>query len=274
MIFFIDIEKAREGLVQRKVTVTRSGKTFQQTVWVRPEISKTQVNRAIYNFDRNYRPHFNSVERKGLEKISAKEAISRYQKGVESMMQDCNVNIRLNSKTLSKILEKGEFLNQHEIRHSGGIYDPKFRRQYESAIFGLKKDSPAKRFPIYGYLTSKTGKTGTHNLKQYGNIIVQLKDDVKLRSSFTQGDSHDRKHIAPSLISNPKYYSLDPYKPKILKKLYKGEKASISDEETYFEAQVFGGVSLKDIKSIKLRGEKLSKKDKERLSEFKIEVKE
>lgn len=165
-------------------------------------------------------------------------------KELKHIGETSDLNVRMPSAVLGKILREGEFKNQHETGKSKGTYNPESRKKAERNAFGEDLENP-KDFPIYGYLdTSKYSPGGGDFTQHYGNTIVKLKDNVKDRSTMTVGDSirgFTKETLIGTPIKNPNVEGFDNGK------LNKNNRIRPMD---YIEAQVHGRVGVNDIESV------------------------
>lgn len=157
------------------------------------------------------------------------------------------------------VIKDGRFKTQYETRESNGAYRPALRREAELAMSGVPLDTKSSERPIYGFLAiQQSGKSpntspynsdkwniNNTNVGQYGEIRVVLNDDVKSRTSYTIPDSLDR-HALPQPLSNNSRTAL--INAGILHDLSYSHGGF--QRETYAEAQVYGGIKLKDIKAV------------------------
>jgi hypothetical protein len=156
---------------------------------------------------------------------------------------------RSSESSLRDILASGRMKTQHETGTSdGGYVDKALRADFEEMAFGLPKDLPAERRPIYGYVAPR-GLDGEHSegkLDQYGDIRVVLKDSVRPRTTVSAGDSLDRrKELTPMPIDNPDYRAAQPAAAK-----YNDLGDPQFQQLTYVEAQIHDGVSNDDIEEV------------------------
>jgi hypothetical protein len=187
-----------------------------------------------------------------------------------------SVFVAVHSADLSKILRDGKLKNQFESGTSSGLLDPSTRELAERWMMGIGKRTPGRSRPIYGYL-SNDPSGGLNNevyISQYGNVRIKVKDSVKSRTTFTDGDSLDdsgfiyarllggpKPHLVetcPSPVNRPSVYSL---KRETMSALYDG---LIGDGAKgygkYLEAHVRGGVGLNDIEYVVIGNVPASKK--------------
>jgi hypothetical protein len=164
------------------------------------------------------------------------------------------------------VIKDGRFKTQYETRESNGAYKPFTRRTNEMAYMGVPQDTPAVKRPIYGYVASQvsgtspdtnpynTDKWNINNsgVGQYGEVRVVMNDDVIGRTSYTIPDSLDgyalarplgEAHTERSIAQAGIFHDIGP-------------SHSGFQREGYVEAQIRGGVSVKDIKEIYIVGGK------------------
>ena len=170
------------------------------------------------------------------------------------------ITVRVDFQNVESILASGELKNQWETGTSGGSLSRQARNHWEHRIIDdgnyekemnqsdseLEKDEyfnshPASK-PLYGFVSTSPGK---FNTSQYGDIQFVLKEDLKDRSTFTPADS--------SLISGA-FIRGQAKKLFDVKDEFRKDrlKASLKDTEGtkmgrgYIEAQIHGGIQLKD----------------------------
>lgn len=157
------------------------------------------------------------------------------------------------------------------------------RLQAEYELLGIPKDQVADR-PVYGYITyDENGRPDNVWLASYGDVAVFMKDDIKDRTTFTTGDSLDSAWMSaykyklpskdpgleydivdggraiPSLMTNPdvhseimvsaytdvlSFYEKDYNTPEKWKST---EGNLMPDSGIYWETQMHGGITVKDI---------------------------
>lgn len=191
---------------------------------------------------------------------------------------DSPISIRVTSTELDKIIEEGRFKSLNELSPKDYQPDLRYRQsrsELENDKWGVPKDAPQ---PIYGYLdTEDTDYTELVN--NYGDIQVNLKESIASRTTITAGDSLNGKTIPIELselqgkTTNPLHVAGASTFSTQSKLFYRDSKPTFD----YWEAQIHGGVSLKDIKSVDIRSQKgyappVSKKTIETLKGIGIEV--
>ncbi len=112
------------------------------------------------------------------------------------------ITVAFNGRDFDRI-HGGCFKNQHQTGSSSGIYDPNRRAMMEDAFIQAKLEAqynpdPASVAndvrPKYSYLSlqeSRPELSIASYSKRYGNVVALARDEVKVRSTFTPGDSLD-----------------------------------------------------------------------------------
>jgi hypothetical protein len=211
--------------------------------------------------------------REGLRSLD--EAVATYRGSVPAIPSDAavlslsreklladvggaEIHIRVRSdKVLPGILKDGRFKSQLETRTSGGMLDPAERASFEADFFGFRS-ADATKHPIYGYLVKpgdpKLAWTASGSVNHYGDVDVVLKPHVKLRATWTDGDSLDRNMRGavqtPSPVLAPSPATLDRREDLGISK-----PVVSAGDYRYTEAQVWGGVSVDDIAEVRFPGQ-------------------
>lgn len=122
-----------------------------------------------------------------------------------------HVNLR---KTLEYLVNDTHYRNLFETSTSGGSTSQTARKQWENQMFGTAYDeSTAEEKVKYGAINITNNLQGVSCAKKYyGLSYLVLKDDVKLRTSFTFGDSSKKEmHICTfQHLNHILYYINDP----------------------------------------------------------------
>ena len=195
-------------------------------------------------------------ERNNLDFEKFKEDLNKH---LQELSQNTDVCINTFEETIEKIAKDGKVKSQFEVGKSGGLLDLHARDAFEKRVFGYREG--AER-PIYGYITSEAGSYNT-SVSQYGNVTIKLKKEARERTTIIFGDSYDRLYIqnagTPVLLNKPNINcicargedlsTVDQIINKI-KNATKMNEDMIINEYGYIEAQIHGGVYLKDIESI------------------------
>ena len=182
-----------------------------------------------------------------------KEAEEHWQK----IVAEANPYVRLRSGTLEKVLEDGRLKAQAETGTSAGALFEDGRAKFENKVFGTTSETAPEDRPIYGYLSSRpAGGIGINMpVDQYGEISLELKDDVRERATITGGDSI----IAMNVGKDPILYAEPLTAPTIRSAYFNKEYPSRNDPSLlpsvdhaspYTEVQVWGQVTTDDIKKV------------------------
>lgn len=148
------------------------------------------------------------------------------------------------------------FKSQFESGSSKGMFDPDLRSRAESWMFGYGACEPTMR-PIYGFLL-KNPDEPSPSTDSYGDVKVVFKDDIKDRTTASFGDSlHWQQE------QDPIPCRLDETDPRRLAAADSTQNIALLDPDSmspqkavdwetgywasYTEAQIHGGVSLKDV---------------------------
>lgn len=183
------------------------------------------------------------------------------------------VRVRVDEDALGSILEDGRFKTQFETGTSEGALNPELRDQIENFYFGYE-DTPGEDRPIYGYVAGQGDEWTT---QQYGEVIVQLDDDIRDRTSVSFFDSLDAyrgtgtifeqgQELMPSPLNDPSWQSAMPWEPD---QLYGSilQFEDLRELPAYAEAQIHGGVAVDDIEQVIFTGAEPSAEIKAALKE-------
>lgn len=180
----------------------------------------------------------------------------------DSLRANGDVCIALDRESMEEVLDSGRFMSQFETQRSGGLYYPSFRAQVELVQQLIHPDVVPERRPIYGYLgfDEESGDVG-----QYGSVRVVLKPSVKTRTTFTDGDSLGNP-VIPQPVSGPPLtveQAFSVARGAASYASYRRDSGPISLADHlgqsgwataglrgYVEAQIRGGVSVKDIAKV------------------------
>jgi hypothetical protein len=165
------------------------------------------------------------------------------------LYHDTSLLMAIKIENFESILNTG-FLNQFQVGASSGKYDPTARDNTEiylmKIFFGHSlQPQGAENFvrPKYAYLTFDVDKAGIDRAwvtAQYGNIFVRFKDEVKKRSTFSNGDSLD-------FMTRPRGYKFSFGDFHQYSFFYNQENFEIQNLASYYEAQIYGPLDSKDI---------------------------
>lgn len=184
---------------------------------------------------------------------------------VAQEMQGRKPVIRAEPYAAADIMQSGRFKTQFETGDSNGSYDPGYRTSHEERMFGLTAQTPPAARPVYGYLQAPEGhpnrETEEQSARPYGSVEFSLKPErVAHRATVTFGDSLGSRHPAVPLqdaqlgqhipedfVETPRYGEMPEgreYHPR-----------------TYYEMQIHGGVSTRDVDRVDIMAGKYEDDD-------------
>ena len=205
-----------------------------------------QYKDAVYKIQEDEYNNIHSVN----DKYTDEYMDEQFEKVKELVNDEANeLVIRVKEASMENILKDGEFKNQYTTLTSGGTYNPDWRKVVENNLFNIPINAISRNRPIYGYISNKFVENGSRGfeLQKYGNIKVVLKDSIKDRCYFTMGDSmNNSARIIPSKLVDIQKYSIRP------EELAFNKWKNLGEFRGYPEVQIFGGVTLSDIKYIEL----------------------
>ncbi len=169
--------------------------------------------------------------------------------------RDHPVGVRVPYDSAIMILESGRVKTQFETNTSQGMYSTKLRARAEDYGLGIPRDLDPTKRPVYGYFMGAAQNDGASG---YGEIIFELKPSIKNRTTITQGDSlngfADGKQIGTPArnpgIGSVKFDDYHQNNPMIKQGLRNNE-FLLDRNIDYFEAQIYGGVSVKDVMMVR-----------------------
>ncbi len=211
-----------------------------------------------------------SLPLKTLQKYSSVDIgmliIRRHYLGQEALVKEMNLKNGFDYKSkkikialaateddIFSILKTGEFLNYHQVKKTNGESLLSQRRGVENRLIGInygdeniaenvtnqknialiQEIRPKSAYLFLGDLPQYPDLGATRIRSQYGNIFAVMKNEVKDRAVFT---THD------SLAANTAYtFNARPKEP--LRATPDGH----GDYSSYFEAQIYGRLTLDDV---------------------------
>lgn len=187
------------------------------------------------------------------------EMEKQVEKELEDLIEESDIATRTSMDGLESILEDGRIKSQFEDVKSSTYITKEQRAEVEKTLFGYNNNLNPKLRPIYGYLTNKKFDISSKNgAIQYGNVsIILKKKNVFNRTTYTIGDSLDGTRWdfkVPTLLSQPNIRSMATHRSltdsygKYTGKL--GSLDEVTNNVPYVEAQIHGGVSVKDIDKV------------------------
>lgn len=174
---------------------------------------------------------------------------------VTSAMENGKICIAIDVDSFDTMINSGDprFKTQFETANSNGFYDPTTRRAGEARTQSVPIGVNDSERPIYGYLSIDDFDESitTYGVQQYGSVRFVLKDYLKNRSTMTIGDSLNRKSMPMKLNKTPSVSDVIRASQSSLRNgldSWTGAEDFMDDD--YFETQIFGGVSMKDVEKI------------------------
>jgi hypothetical protein len=247
------------------------------------------VKEMPFKFDPK-RPDVNAQNNVAALMLKEKENKELFEKHAVKQFDEVakqTIKIQVEPLGLNAIAQDGRMKNVHEVVSSrasvgGSDWAEKYKQdrvKYETESIGVPSNLPNSQKPIYGWLYSGEGIEPY----DYGSVTLKLKDSVKKRTSMTAGDSLNES--APVLVQDilDKKASLKQIVDagsraylsqfiKVVSAKWEGRFASTPtiDTPSYWEAQIYGGVSLDDIEAITIPNSAI----KTRGSEIKVVTQE
>lgn len=159
----------------------------------------------------------------------------------------------------------GRFKTQFETGSSGGCYDKDLRNRVTESMFGVQNIGTTNH-EKYGCLLDKDLMHAfKSNATGYGDTLVRLKKDIYSRTTFTIGDSLNKRGqnrtFAPSLATSPDISSLSRHSaPSFYGTRFKKSDTNPVDAlldlinnnsyAEYIELQYHGEVTLDDVEAV------------------------
>jgi hypothetical protein len=152
-----------------------------------------------------------------------------------------------------KSLTESEPTNLYEENYREGRYD------LEKGLWGIPENAES---PIYGFIDTPLQPSLDNMTRHYGDVVVTLKDTVSNRTTISAGDSANHG-LTPVLMSDARKGNLtnSQVHSTYISRAFQRGLDTVSQPITgvrnktqidYFEAQIHGGVTLNDIKSVRL----------------------
>mmetsp|Transcript_48380 Transcript_48380/g.89075 ORF Transcript_48380/g.89075 Transcript_48380/m.89075 type:complete len:683 (+) Transcript_48380:89-2137(+) len=159
--------------------------------------------------------------------------------------------VHLNLDKMMQYLEKDtHYRNQFETASSGGLMNPKVRKQWEQKLFGgFYDDAQAFDKCKYGVVNAMNDHRGVVGCAQYGDSYVILKD-VRLRTTLSPEDSANLKASQLAVLdyyAHVLYQYTDAELVETIKVAINREDALLGDSSKigkmkYKEAQIHGEI--------------------------------
>ena len=184
---------------------------------------------------------------------------------ITDAMKNAKITVAIDRYSLEEVIRDGRFKNQFETKKSGGALNSNVRKEGEAIILDVPITAPAKKRPIYGYLTNNNKPSipwkernkelskswqeilslDNEGVEQYGLYKVILKDTVRPSTTVTIGDSLRTGNLAESIMNpNPDLTQMGLYK--------KGAPTHMGGfpAMNYLEVQISDVVTVQDIAAI------------------------
>ena len=163
------------------------------------------------------------------------------------------VAIRTPYEVVDPVMMDGRLRTQFGTVRSEGALAPDIRAMHEEMFFGYPQDLDEAQRPVYGYVDfgDDEGGYGGNHLRQYGDVVWTLRDDVKSRTTVSAFDSLSRP-VVPGPYGDPGGRAMVPptfqdmagtIAPDWLREGFTGH-------GEYVETQTHGGVTLDDVESV------------------------
>jgi hypothetical protein len=158
-------------------------------------------------------------------------------------LKNCEVMTAITTPVLEKILSEGRFKSQFETGTSGGYLGSEVRSRQETTSFAYHPSMNPTMRPIYGYIRKGYSSYSRvmSEVRQYGYVHVVFKNEIKDRTTFTTDDSLNSSMI-PAPVNKPNKMAAKPR----------------GNWTLYTEAQIHGGLSVKDIAKIVIHEDQYS----------------
>lgn len=226
------------------------------------------IPETLMNYEQNLLTyqHREEIDRI-VKKVAKKEGLPEdfVERYFERVIAGGKLRQRVDSKSFQGIVESNRVKTQIETgRTYGATENIPARIDISRNMFGTNVGIDDSKYEKYGYLAfNDVIDIADENLKWYGEIILEYKDDIKARTTFTLGDSYANNagngDIIGSKITSPSRYSIgrNGAKKEIAKiaELYKNGDYDLYSllKETriaYFELQYHGEITLENIQRI------------------------
>jgi hypothetical protein len=180
---------------------------------------------------------------------------------IQRVFDEAHVQVNVPTEYMDEILADGRLKSQFESSTSQGALNPPLRAAQEEALFALPSDTPPAQRPIYGYLqTAPASESIWGSTDRYGDVVLTLNDSVRARTTATWDDSFPAPAATPikgATIAGYTEMGAAGSVPQVLKGQFsKVDPLTLPSVDAfrghapYVEAQVHGGVSVKDIAKV------------------------
>jgi hypothetical protein len=206
---------------------------------------------------------WNPKTKQGLD-FATELSATGYKAGKKELKEiaESPIAVRIRETKLDLIVADGRFKSLTEKPDQTSVYEINYaegRYDLEKGLWGVPENANS---PIYGYLDSPL-HVGVDNMtRMYGDVKIILKDTVSNRTTMSAGDSANHGLI-PVRMSDARSGNLTNAQVHgaYISRAFQRGADTVSQPVTsmrgkskidYFEAQIHGGVTLNDIKSVTL----------------------
>jgi len=182
--------------------------------------------------------------------LSVDEYVEQAERNIRGWIAGAGIRIRIKEPGLEGFLRCGFYKVMSEARASGGdLQSVARRREVERSILGIPVDAAPDSRPVSAYLE---GSDETGAITTYGDIVLHLVDDVRLRSWFLLGDLVDTptlgagEVICPRPLEEPTIEAASGWRDVASAK----SMADVCLPHRYAEVLVFDGLSVADVATV------------------------
>jgi hypothetical protein len=206
---------------------------------------------------------WNPKIKRGLDFVTELSATG-YKVGKKELkdIAESPIAIRIRESKLDLIVADGRFKSLSEKPDQTSVYEMNYleaRNDLEKGLWGVPENAKS---PIYGFIDSPLHFGVDNMTRMYGDVKIVLKDTVSNRTTITAGDSANHGLI-PVRMSDARNGNLtnEQVHGAYISRAFQRGADTVSqpvtsmrgkDKIDYFEAQIHGGVTLNDIKSVRL----------------------
>jgi len=225
--------------------------------YIEPDLTETQTKVMTYVFKKS-KIFSHSIELLLVGRFLEMNYTKQDFKVVTEFIKTVPVIIHFHPKKMIDFLIKDtNYRNLFETKTSSGSTSTSSRTQWENVLFNkLYNDSIPTDRVKYGVININNDPMGCSSAISYGDSYIELKDDIKNRTSFTYGDSSSQDiHIC----SFKGFYNILYYMPQnCLKQIIDSALNSLQNKPiipikgmSYIESQYHGPIRLQmDVKSL------------------------
>ena len=226
-------------------------------IYTEPNLTEIQTKAMAYVFKKS-KIFSHSIEMMLLKRFLEMNYTKQDFQTVTKFIKTVPIIIHFHpQKMIDYLINDTHYRNLFETKTSSGSTSTEARTKWENVLFNkLYNDSiPIDRVK-YGVININNDPNGCPSATSYGDSYIELKDNIKNRTSFTYGDSSSQDiHIC----SFKGFYNILYYMPQTcLKQIIESALNSIQNKPmvkisgmSYIEAQYHGPVRLKmDVKSL------------------------